>query len=327
MKKRADGRYQKAITIDGKKQFFYGKTVAEVNKKILAYEKKVEQGRTFEEVADEWWNSHENTLEENSLHGYVAALKESKEHFKNKPISELIPRDINNYVLEYVAKGYGQKTIQTKLQIVRQVLDFAILNEELQYNVALSVKLPKKLHKVKRLSTDKPDLDKIKSSNELLALIALYTGARRGELLALRYDDIDYTNKEVSINKSVYFKHNKPFIKKPKTESGTRKVPLISELESVLDKKQKGHIFIDEDGLLTDKRARTLWLDICKRLNITCTLHQLRHAYATRLYELGVDVKSAQYLLGHANIATTQNIYTHITEEKRKQNIGILQGF
>ena len=70
MKKRADGRYQKAITIDGKKQFFYGKTQAEVNKKMLAYEKKKEQGRTFEEVAEEWYDKHSITLSPTTIPGY-----------------------------------------------------------------------------------------------------------------------------------------------------------------------------------------------------------------------------------------------------------------
>lgn len=331
MKKRADGLYQKQITIviDGEKKqkCFYGKTIADINQSILAYKGEKAAGRTFNEVADEWWKEHQKTLEHSTLHGYVSAIKDAKEYFKGMRVKTMLPRDVNNYVLKLAKDGLAQKTILTKLQIVRQVLDYAILNEEIQYNSALSIKLPKNLKKTKRLSAGQSDVDKIKTSSELIALVALYTGARRGELLALRYDDIDYNSKEVTINKSVYFDSNKPFIKKPKTESGIRKVPLISDLEKVIDKGKTGYIFNIDGQLLTDKQARKVWDDCVAKIGITSTLHQLRHAYATRLYELDIDVKSAQYLLGHANISTTQNIYTHITELKRNQNIVKLQGF
>jgi len=331
MKKRADGYYQKQVTMiingEKKQKCFYDKTIAGMNKQILAYQQKAELGRTFDVVADEWWEEHQKSLEHNTLRGYEASVNESKDYFKDKYIKQMLPRDINNYIIYCAKQTFSQKTVTTRLQIVRQVLNYAILNEELLYNPALSVKVPKKLSKTVRLNAPQTEIDKIKQSNELIACFALYTGARRGELLALKYEDIDYTNSEISINKSVYYIRNKPFIKQPKTESGNRKVPLVAELESMLDKTKKGYIFIQSGELLTDKQARKLWGDCIEKLSINCTLHQLRHAYATRLFELGIDVKSAQYLLGHANIATTQNIYTHITEEKRKQNIIKLKGF
>ena len=331
MKKNTRGLYQKQITITvngtKKQKCFYGKTIAEVNKKLLDYKGEAAKGRLFSVVADEWWEDHQKTLEYNTLHGYVSALKDAKIYFEHIRIIDMLPRDINNYVLDVARQGRAQKTILTKLQIVRQVLDYAILNEELQYNVALSVKLPKNLPKTKRENANQSDIDKIKSSNNLLALVALYTGARRGELFALRYEDINYNTKEIIINKSVYYSSNKPYIKKPKTESGIRKVPLIEDLEKMLDKHATGYLFNIEEEMLLGSVAAKMWHDFCEHIGISCTLHQLRHSYATRLYELNVDVKSAQYLLGHSDISTTQNIYTHITELKRKENIVKLQGF
>lgn len=332
MKKRADGLYQKQVTIEtseGKKRIsFYGKSPAEINKKVLAYKGEVKKGPTFATVAESWWESHEKTLEHNTIHGYKAAIEESKSFFKDVRIAEITPRDINSYIAQYVAKDFAQKTVSTKLQIVRQVLNYAVVDGLIPYNVALSVKIPKKLKKTKRFGATPEEIAAIKNSDSLIAAIAIYTGARRGELLSLKYEDIDFANKEVSINKSLCYINNRPHIKKPKSEAGVRKVPLITELEALLPRNKKGHIFAGEDGLLlTDKQARKLWDSTRKEIGITATLHQLRHSYATRLYELNVDVKSAQYLLGHSDISTTQNIYTHITEEKRKQNIEKLQGF
>lgn len=332
MKRRKDGLYQKQITINinGEKKIksFYGKTKAEVNKKILNYKGEETNGRLFAQVIDEWWEKHQQNLEHNSLHGYISAINDAKNFFENKRINDILPMDIMNYINCFSAKGYAQKTISTKLQIIRQTLDYAILNNELNYNVALSVKLPKNLPKSKRNAVNQKYLDIIKSSNCIMPILALYTGCRRGELLALRYEDIDRDNNLISINKSVYFINNKPHIKKPKTDAGIREIPLIKELAEKLPKGKKGYILNNNGKILEDKQARKMWDDSCKELNLSnITLHMLRHSYATRLYELDIDIKTAQYLMGHSDISTTQNIYTHITEEKRKQNVNKLENF
>ena len=99
----------------------------------------------------------------------------------------------------------------------------------------------------------------------------------------------------VSINKSVYFENNKPRIKKPKTKTSIRSIPLLEPLEALLKPLQyKGYIFTYEDKMLCDKRAKVEWKHYCEETEINITIHQLRHAYATRLYELNIDEKSAQ---------------------------------
>ena len=332
MKKNAKGLYQKQITVttpDGKKKqkAFYGKSVAEINKKLLAYRGEVENGRTFQVVADEWWAQHEDTLEHNSLHSYTAALNDSKLYFANTYIKNISTKDISAFINHLSKQGLAQKTIAGKLQIVRQVLNYAVLNDEIQYNPALSVRLSKNLPKTKRSNAPKSDIDKIKDSDNLFALAALYTGCRRGELLALTYEDIDFDKNEISITKSVFHDNNVPHVKQPKTEAGNRTIPLLPALKKHLNSNRKGLLFELKGNLLTDKQARGLWNKACKELGLSITPHQLRHSYATRLYEMDVDVKSAQYLLGHADISTTQNIYTHITEEKRKSIANKISNF
>lgn len=329
MKKRADGRYQKAITINGRKQFFYGKSPADVNKKILAYEEKQEQGRLFKEVAEEWYDNIVNEISPTTERGYLPAKNDAINKFGDVPIKEITTIQINNYLLEFKVKGYAYKTVLTKLQIIRQICDFSILKGDILINPAIAVKIPKNLPRTTREVPDQADIEKIKRSDCLVALIALYTGCRKGEIFALSSKDIDFINNEITINKSVYYKNNRAYIKQPKTKAGVRTIPLLEPLKTALQTaKIKGDLFINDKGeLLTEKQARKLWLDFCAQYSVKCTMHQLRHAYATRLYELDIDEKSAQDLMGHADIQTTKNIYTHISNMKRKVTADKLSKF
>ncbi len=329
MKKRADGRYQKAITINGRKQFFYGKSPADVNKKILAYEEKQEQGRLFKEVAEEWYDNIVNEISPTTERGYLPAKNDAINKFGDVPIKEITTIQINNYLLEFKVKGYAYKTVLTKLQIIRQICDFSILKGDILINPAIAVKIPKNLPRTTREVPDQADIEKIKRSDCLVALIALYTGCRKGEIFALSSKDIDFETNEITINKSVYYKNNRAYIKQPKTKAGIRTIPLLEPLKTALQTaKIKGDLFINDKGeLLTEKQARKLWLDFCAQYDVKCTMHQLRHAYATRLYELDIDEKSAQDLMGHADIQTTKNIYTHISNMKRKVTADKLSKF
>ena len=328
MKKRPDGRYQKVITINGKKKAFYGKTIAEVNQKILSYKEEQRKGRLFSTVAEEWYDDIIPTLSPTTLRGYKPAKEDAVSEFGKMRISEITPQDVQKYVNRFALQKYAHKTVLTKLQIMNQIFNHAVLNGDVQFNPCTAVKVPRNLTKVERQAATPDDIEKIKRSDNLLALTALYTGCRRGELLALDINDFDFKNDTISITKSVYFVGLVPHIKTPKTKAGIRTIPLLKPLKDELKKRNiKGLLFNKNGEMLSEKQARVLWEKFQKESGVTCTLHQLRHAYATRLYELDVDVKSAQELLGHADVHTTQEIYTHLTDLKRKQTADQLKDF
>ena len=339
MKKRKDGRYCLTVTLDGKKHFIYGESPKEVenNKKqfLLNYDKIQEKkitGEIFKEVAEAWWEEHKPTLAYSSLRYYQAPYNNVIENFGENLIKEILPIQIDTYIKSLANKKYSHKSVFARLMILRQIFDYSVLHGYIQYNPTLSVKVPKNLSKIEREAPSEDIVAKIKNSIGntfyLFALTALYSGCRRGELLALTSEDIDFKNKKININKSVYHVHNKPYIKEPKTKNGIRTIPLLEPLESILKPlKIKGYLFNLNGEMLTDKQARTLWDKYCEETKIKITIHQLRHAYATRLYELDIDEKSAQDLLGHADIKTTQNIYTHIRDTKREITAEQLKAF
>lgn len=329
-KKRADGLRQKQVTINGKRHVFYGHSERELTQKIREYKEDVRQGRTFQVVADEWEEEHFPTLAYNTLKGYKPALRRATEHFGDTRVKSITPRDISVFLDAFAKKGYAKKTVTTQLLVTNMIMDKAVVDGDIEYNPCTSVKVPKGLKKNRREIPTEQEIEVVKNSLDkpfgLFAYFLLYTGCRRGEALALTYGDIDRQNKVIRINKSVYHDNNRPKIKTPKTVAGVREIILLDTLNRILPKGKKSELlFPNDDGeILTETQFHKKWLVYCESAGISVTPHQLRHAYATILYEAGIDDKDAQDLLGHANISTTRDIYTHITKTRRQQTANLL---
>ena len=167
----------------------------------------------------------------------------------------------------------------------------------------------------------------------LFPYFLLHTGMRRGELLALRWEDIDREHKLITVNKAVYFAGNTPQIKAPKTDSGRREIVLLDALAAVLPKDGKGYVFGGEKPL-TKCQVRKRWEKWCREAGLATkdgramvTPHQLRHAFATILFDAGIDAKVAQELLGHSSIQVTRDIYTHIRKSRMESTAETLNNY
>ena len=331
MKKRADGRYAKQIRINGKVKQFYGRTIAELNKNILEYQGEVEYGRKFSVVADEWWEVHQDTIEHNTAKQYRPALREVIDEFGDTSVKDIDSKAIDRFIKSYAIKGYAKKTVKTRLLVLNLIFKYAVINGDCEANPCLYITVPKNLKAEKRQLPSKEEIETVKNSLDctfgLFAYFILYTGLRRAEALCLTYEDIDFEAKEISVTKSAYWVGNVPYIKTPKTEAGTRSVILLDCLAKELTKrkrngkmKARGLVFPDQNGeILRNGHFTRLWGKYQKETGLTLTPHQLRHAYATILYEAGVDVQAAPVLMGHSSIQVTQDIYTHISESQRQR--------
>ena len=148
----------------------------------------------------------------------------------------------------------------------------------------------------------------------------MYTGLRRSEALALKGKDFDMDQKVVHVRRQIYFKYGKPAEKDVKTAAGERTVELpdivVENLPDITD--PDGYIWFPE-GMPHSKDVYNWIHNYMKENNLTSTPHQYRHSYATMLHSAGVDVKDAQNLLGHSTIAMTQNVYTHIEKQHKKE--------
>ncbi len=273
---------------------------------------------SFVDIADQWAEEAFEQLAYRTLSCYTAPLKTVKEYFNDCYIEDINHKQIKDYFDFLVQKGFSKKTIQNYRIVLCLIFKSAVLKDICPHNTAADVPIPKGLKSSRRVLPSLVDIEKIKSNVNaefgLFYFLILYTGIRRGEALALAYEDIDFNNNTIKIEKSVYHKHNRPVLKSPKTESGIRTIPLLDPLKKVLDQTKKGIIFSDEKGnYLTRYQVESGISNYRELTGIECTPHQLRHEFATILHEADIDDKEIQELLGHSDISTTKNIYMHIT--------------
>jgi len=333
MYQRPDGLYETIKVINGKRVAFRGKTESEVYDKMIGYKETEEKGRTFKEVAEEWKEKFFKDIEHNTIRCYEAGYNRAVEKFGETSIKQVTVKDVQNYINDFASQGYAQKPVKNQLSVFSLIFKRAIQNNEIEINPARDIDIPKNLPKNKRDMPSDEDIEIVKKSINctfgMFAYFLLYTGCRRGEALALQFKDIDRKRKIISIAKSVYHVHNKPHIKQPKTEAGTREIILMDKLAEVLkDGKQEDYIFsVNGTEPLTDKQCRRQWELYQLETGLTITPHQLRHAYATILYDAGVEDKDAQELLGHSSIAMTKDVYTHISKKRKEKTAELLNSY
>lgn len=330
MVRRKDGLYQEYITVKengrSKRKYFYGKTKREVLKKLQDYKAAEEVGQRFEDVLDEWWADHERTLAYNTAKSYKPAVQRARDYFEGWYIKNVRPVNINDFLRKFIVENHAaQKTAQTQLLVINLIGKYAVARGYIDSNPARDVFVPRGLKHDRREIASDDDIKRIRYSTDctfgMFAYWVLYTGLRRSELLALRWNDIDVNNRTIYIKRTMYCVSDSPKLKVPKTTAGFRQVPLMDALLKRLPKNSSGLIFPDDKtgGLMRETRFRFLWGKYCRESGVTCTPHQIRHAYATILYENKIGVIDAQKLLGHAQASTTQDIYTHIRNVHAEQ--------
>lgn len=334
--RRADGLYEATRTDPrtGKRIHFYGHSPREVDRKIMEYTTAAEQGRLFSVVADEWWGEIYDTVAASTLKGYTAAYHRALDEFGDDPIRQVTAQQIRNYLKRLVRDGYTTKTVKTYLQVIRQICEHGVTCDsyDLDYNPCARVTVPEGKSSTRRLAADPADEKKIRDNPDvwLCPYLLMYTGLRRGEALALTWADIDLESMSIHVTKSVDYSlaKNRPQIKPPKSAAGSRSVPILEPLLRVLRKYggSTGYLFSDDGGIspMSEGRFAERWQRYCDALNISVTPHQLRHSYATMLHEQGIDLKTAQYWLGHSTAAMTQDVYTHLRDSKLRQDAILL---
>ncbi|MGI5854828.1 MAG: site-specific integrase [Candidatus Merdivicinus sp.] len=144
----------------------------------------------------------------------------------------------------------------------------------------------------------------------------------------MQYRDIDRAAKVIHITKSVYYDNNRPMLKTPKTAAGKRDIILLEKLaEHIPNGAPEDYLFGWDGALMTQSQFDRSWKAYRTETGLTLTPHQLRHAFATILFEAGIDEKDAQELLGHTSLAMTRDIYTHIRSSRKEKTAAALNQF
>ena len=244
-------------------------------------------------------------------------------------------------------EGYRTSTIyQTRIALYN-MLEFAKENDIIIHNPCKkSVKsdMGKPSEKKEALSVDiqKQFLESAKGqSYENQYRFILQTGLRTGELVGLKWKDIDFEEKTLKIERSMEYRYTTGAwrVGEPKSKSGYRTIPLTDEAIRIL-KSQKAknqnikyihdewaeQVFLCRKGEpVKNSTYDTALFKICDKANIKrFSMHVLRHTFATRCIEGGMLPKTLQKILGHSNIGITMNLYVHITEEEKLKEINMV---
>ena len=348
MKQRADGRYQGKIlvgVIDGKQKYryVYGKTQKEVRDKIAALRVELGKGADLTqpmELAfwiDRWLARTEQTQKEEWHETCKARAELWKQQLGTIEINKVTTADLEDVLLALAkrnpctGKPSGKKTLIEYASVIRRVFALAVQNRVLTFDPSQYITVSKEAPKNRRSALTESQIAAIHATPHecrLPCLIMIYTGLRLGELAALTWSDVDLKSATISVTKSYNFKSHA--VKNPKTASGERMVPIPSLLLDELKAAPRTSLLVcpRASGGVYTRCAWEYALDCySKILGFTLLAHNLRHTYATILYEAGVDVLTAQHLMGHADSQTTMSIYTHLRDAKKAASIAKLDAY
>lgn len=287
----------------------------------------------FSQIAEKWSKDYQREIEYYTFQSYLSPLKDAISFFHESEIEEITAADIKRFIDQIVATGKCRQTINLRLIVINHIFKYGLVQGVVQHNPTQLVKLPRNLPKNPREMPNDSSIQIIQThslTNQfwMIAKCLLYLGCRRGEVMALSKDCIDFETNKVFIDKQIEYQHGEPVVKgKVKTKAGQRQIIIPHILKQELFeycRPKEQFLFTDENGELLKLHAiRVGWYE----LELGITMHQLRHAYATFLFEAGVDEKIAQQMMGHSSIVTMRNTYTHIRESQLQKAAGQINAF
>lgn len=307
------------------------KTKSEARAAITLLQEELEKPKsqmTFQALTSQWLIEYEKDVAEST---YVKTDRNLKNHILpdigKKQLSELTPLLLQSYQNNWAKKlKYARKL----LGIIRNILNFAVKYGYIENNPALSVTTPRIKRQLKSHKDfyDKNELRQfmeiIQKTNDIekiaLFRILAFTGIRKGELLALEWGDI--VDNTLHINKAVTRTPAGLEVSVTKTKSSERLISLDPQTVEVINRlhqafpKRKRLFENDNNGIMTPSKPRKWLLSAIEGSKLSpIKIHGFRHTHASLLFDAGLTLKQVQYRLGHSDLKTTMNVYTHITQK------------
>jgi len=350
---------------DGK-QFIkavYGKTEAEVKKKLKALQKDIIKFSpqesvklTMSELLDDWlYNIKQVELKPSSFDRVeITVNKLIKPNIGYLQVQSLTMQDIQQLINALNNQGYSYSYIKKVYNAINAVLKIAVERDYIRKSPCTRIVLPKQsqrrrsdivffsddeVNKITASALFRYTTGRYKYKHGYAFIILLNTGMRVGELLALKWDNIDFNERQIHVtetrtqivDRTDAEQKYTTVDQSAKTSSGNRYIPINKQTEeALLYFKSLGYnnpyIMANSDkGVVTYRNLHRALSNILEDNNIDHgSIHSLRHTFATRLFKNGVDVKVISELLGHSDISITYDIYTHVIDEQKKKAIDIL---
>lgn len=295
-----------------------------------------------------WIGIKKQTVRPNTVRNYSERYERNiKGIIGKKLLSEVKPIHCQKIFSDMAEQGYKTTTIyQTRITLYN-MLEFAKENDVILSNPCKkSVKsdIGKPSEKKVALTIDEQRkflMAATGQSYENQYKFILQTGLRTGELVGLKWDDIDFGKRTVTISRTMEYRYKvgEWRVGPPKSKSGYRTIPLTDEAIRILkDQKEKNskikviniewrdQVFLSRKGEpVKNSTYDTALFKICDKAEIRkFCMHILRHTFATRCIEAGMIPKTLQKILGHSNIGITMNLYVDATEEEKTKEMDLV---
>ena len=350
IRKRSDDRWEAIVSLpDGKRKSLYGKTRAEAVAKLHAVQEGLAKGivpssdlLTIRVFLEEWLEGIRPSVEFNSARRYADHVRSIIDILGSRHLTKLSVEDIRHLHGGLLSAGYAPATVRMVHTLLHQALKDAMAQGLVARNVTELIRPPKsdpaEMHPLTREQV-RVFLTRSQSHRlHALFLLALASGLRLGELMALSWNDIDFARGILTVNHSAYFKTGSSIvIKSPKTKKSRRSIRLDAQVMAELkahrarqnqERLAAGPVWLDRNLVFSNEGGVYLYPTairrVFKRLLRACELpairiHDLRHTAATLMLAKGVNIKVVSEMLGHSNVAITLTVYAHVTESMQEQ--------
>ena len=328
----------------------YGSTRKEVKEKMTIALSQVQDKSFIEksnitlfdlakEIVEDKKNSNEVNMNTYKRLTYTLSYI-NEENFGNVPIQKITAKQIKDFLNSKTS--YSNSVLQKIFQLLNQTFRRAVDRNYINKNPMLS-------EEVKRPKSDKKDREVISLSIEEqkklidalslenkdyknIVLLMLFSGMRIGEVLAIKYNDINFKEHSLYINSTLTRDSKDKTIlgETTKTQNSKRIITITDNIEIILKDainnmyaNEYDLLFYDKKGFITPSEVNSYLIRLNKRYNIANELHNhmLRHTYATRCIEAGMSVKVLQKLLGHKDISVTINTYTTVINKFKEDAV------
>lgn len=361
---RKDGTYMYRWTdLSKKRQTVYAKTLDELRRMEIEISKKeVMSGMswasgkmTVRQLLEQYVGLRSVKITTQKKYKYFLNLLEKIE-ILNMPISDIRTSMAKRYMMDLSQMGYAYGTVQNVKAFLSPAFQMAVEDDYIMKNPFL-FKLHHLIEDDRKERTcisyeeEKRYIDFVKSHGWFKhcyedIVILLNTGMRVSELYGLTFKDVDMKNRRIHVNKQLHWIDGKYVILDPKSKAGIRTLAMNQDVVNAFVKKftekrpdieymvegYSGFIFLNHVGKpKTRKNLQVSMINIRKKYKelglgefSNITPHVLRHTFCSRMVEKGMDVKTLQMVMGHSDIGTTLNVYTHKTPEdvaKEMENV------